>query len=59
MGFFQVYTSLQKNKVYLFGESYAGHYVPLFAFHILNSKDYNKLHIDGIGVGDGLVQMAD
>jgi len=37
MNFFKVYPELNDNKLFLFGESYAGHYIPMFAFHILNS----------------------
>jgi len=52
-----VYPNLKSQRLFLFGESYAGHYIPVFAYHIFKNQTSNGLHIDGIGIGDGLVEM--
>jgi carboxypeptidase C (cathepsin A) len=55
--FFTLHPEYSKNKFYIFGESYAGKYVPWLAYTILqnNTRSGNKINLSGIGVGDGLV----
>ena len=56
--FFQLYPSLRSNDLYIFGESYAGHYVPAFASQILANQAKNNItSLKGIGVGDGWVEL--
>ena len=61
-GFFSLHNEYANNPFYVFGESYAGKYVPWLAKTILSqglidkSILYNSsLHINGIGLGDGWV----
>jgi len=49
------YANLQ---FFLFGESYAGHYVPAISSYIVKqnaAKQGNWINLQGIGIGDGLV----
>jgi len=48
---------LSRNKFYIFGESYAGKYVPYLADTILtnNVNARQKINLQGIGIGDGYV----
>ncbi|CAG8577547.1 5065_t:CDS:2, partial [Scutellospora calospora] len=46
---FPQYASLD---FHLFGESYAGHYIPALAKLIINNK---AIHLKSIGIGDGLI----
>jgi carboxypeptidase C (cathepsin A) len=50
--FLGVYTSLQSNPFYIFGESYGGHYIPAVASSIIQKG--SKINLAGIGIGDGL-----
>ncbi|KAJ6252187.1 serine carboxypeptidase-like 48-related [Anaeramoeba flamelloides] len=50
--FFAKYTKYSANDFYVFGESYAGKYVPAIAYRI--HEDGNKLNMKGFGIGDGL-----
>jgi cathepsin A (carboxypeptidase C) len=54
--FYKQFPQYQKNKFYLFGESYAGHYVPAISHRIWkNNKAANfKIPLAGIGIGNGL-----
>ncbi len=56
-GFFERWPEYQDRDVYLFGESYAGVYVPLLATNILAAGDIGgpAIRLVGIGVGDGWV----
>lgn len=55
------------NPLYLTGESYGGHYVPCFAYGLLNNANISALFLKkgtpfnqtfrGIAVGDGLAVM--
>ncbi len=56
--------SLRQNDLYIFGESFAGHYIPRLANYIVDqnegvrSKGYFSqagLNLKGIGIGDGWV----
>ena len=45
--FFQLYPSLAKNDFYIFGESFAGHYIPALATIIVSNSTNNKINIKG------------
>lgn len=52
--FFENHSMLKSSDLYIFGESYAGHYVPAFAAQILSNRAKNNLpNIAGIAIGDG------
>ncbi|KAJ5069196.1 serine carboxypeptidase [Anaeramoeba ignava] len=51
--FFQKYLDYSTQDLYIFGESYGGKYVPSISYKIMNEG--NKLHLKGLGVGDGSV----
>jgi len=55
--FFELHPEYRNLDFYIFGESYAGKYVPWLAYTILqeNEKATNKISLKGIGVGDGWV----
>lgn len=56
-GFFKEFAQYQKNDFFIFGESYAGHYVPTISHKIwLNNQDKSNVHIPlkGIAIGNGL-----
>jgi carboxypeptidase C (cathepsin A) len=44
---------LKTNPLYIFGESYAGHYIPAFARIIFQDDKLNFINYKGIGIGDG------
>mmetsp|Transcript_35140 Transcript_35140/g.60170 ORF Transcript_35140/g.60170 Transcript_35140/m.60170 type:complete len:470 (-) Transcript_35140:20-1429(-) len=50
-----MYTEFSNTKLYLFGESYGGKYVPALSYYILNNPNLYSWTFDGIGIGDGLV----
>lgn len=54
--FLDDHTEYQGRPLYIFGESYAGHYVPSFAYAIHESNVAGKTNISlaGIGIGNGL-----
>jgi len=54
--FYQQFPEYQQNKFYVFGESYAGHYVPAITNRIWkNNKDAElKIPLAGLGIGNGL-----
>ena len=60
--FYQVFDALASHKLYFFGESYAGMYVPSIAHQIYleNLKDDAPLQINlaGIGLGNGLIDVT-
>jgi len=56
--FFNVYTSLKSNPFYIFGESYAGHYIPSVASQMVASKAKTGLNLAGIGIGNGLTDPS-
>lgn len=55
--FYELYPQFADNPLYVFGESFAGRYIPMLAQAILASnRDHGKrIHLAGIGVGDGWV----
>lgn len=50
--FMLLYPKFNKNRFYIFGESYAGKYVSWLAYRILTNS---TLHINGIGLGNAWV----
>ena len=42
------------NPLYFFGESYAGHYIPQFAYDFLHDIRFKHINFKGVGIGDGL-----
>lgn len=54
--FYQQFPQYQQNKFYVFGESYAGHYVPAIGRRIWeNNKEADfKINLAGLGIGNGL-----
>jgi carboxypeptidase C (cathepsin A) len=55
--FFKVFPELASNDLYIFGESYAGHYIPGFAAEIVQNKIKNNINLVGVGIGDGLTSV--
>jgi carboxypeptidase C (cathepsin A) len=55
--FFARYPQYGEQDFYIFGESFAGHYIPTLATAILdgNKQGYPRINLKGIGVGDGWV----
>lgn len=64
--FFKKNSKYQKNKFYITGESYGGHYVPSIASKVdkmnvqlsqpnSNTEDYININLKGIGIGNGLI----
>ena len=43
---------LQKRKVYLTGESYAGQYIPYIAENMLNRDDHTYYNLKGVQIND-------
>lgn len=52
--FFQLYPKYQPLDFYLFGESYAGHYVPAISARILQGGGSPRINLRGSGIGNGL-----
>jgi carboxypeptidase C (cathepsin A) len=52
--FFQLYPKYQPLDFYLFGESYAGHYVPAISARILQGGGSPTINLRGSGIGNGL-----
>lgn len=58
-GFYEQFPSYLQNKFYLFGESYAGHYVPAIAHKIWEHNQGSSqpsIPLTGIGIGNGLTE---
>jgi len=58
--FFQAHEEYQTQKFFIFGESYAGHYVPAVSHRVwLNNNNISKgdikINLAGVAVGNGLV----
>jgi len=54
--FKQVHPEQSQNEFYIFGESYAGKYIPSIAHRLFFAQpsDVIKVNIKGVGIGDGL-----
>lgn len=53
-GFYNLYPNMTNLPTYIFGESYAGHYVPYFAEQFHRNNIW-MVPFKGIGVGDGWI----
>lgn len=53
--FFEIYPQFLTNDLYIFGESYAGHYVPAIAALLVANQSESGISLTGIGIGNGLV----
>jgi carboxypeptidase C (cathepsin A) len=55
--FFQLHPEYSKLPFYIFGESYAGKYVPWLTWTVIekNANATNKINLKGIGIGNGWV----
>lgn len=53
----KLFPELQKNPFFVTGESYGGKYVPALAYaiHKDNEKQENKINLQGLAIGNGLV----
>jgi carboxypeptidase C (cathepsin A) len=40
-------------EFYITGESFAGHYIPVIAYTILNKGEYLSKQLKGVAIGDG------
>jgi len=54
-GFFAKLPHFAKNPFYIIGESYGGHFVPTTAYSLLKSSLSERVHLKGIGIGNGWV----
>jgi len=57
--FFEKHSQFQGNPFYIFGESYAGHYVPAVSHRVWKgnkdaANDTLKINLQGVAVGNGL-----
>jgi len=58
VGFLTLHTQYQKLPFYIFGESYAGKYIPSVSSYIKKQNALNpavKINLQGLGIGDGWV----
>ncbi|RLN55852.1 hypothetical protein BBJ28_00004435 [Nothophytophthora sp. Chile5] len=55
--FFDQHHDLRRNDFYIFGESFAGHYIPGLATELIESVDDGRSlpKLKGVGIGNGLV----
>jgi carboxypeptidase C (cathepsin A) len=51
--FFELYPHYLALRFYIYGESYAGHFIPLYAFNVLTYLPY--INLVGVGIGNGYV----
>jgi len=61
-GFFQRFPQYQKRDFYIFGESYAGHYVPAIGHRLWSGNQAGTaLHVPlkGLAIGNGLTNPAE
>ncbi|CAO3637074.1 unnamed protein product [Cunninghamella blakesleeana] len=62
--FFDAFPKYRKNPLHIFGESYAGHFIPSMADYILkenqkltSENQYKKFNLQTIGIGNSLINM--
>merc|ERR1711970_283763 len=55
--FLTMFPELKSSELYITGESYAGKYVPAFAYtiHLYNNQTEDKVNLKGVAIGDGLI----
>ena len=51
--FFELFPEYKQNEFFISGESYAGIYVPMLAYQIIQAKNYRGAKLSGIMVGNG------
>lgn len=51
--FFTGKKEFAKNKFYIFGESYAGHYIPAITAALIKSDALKLTNFKGVAIGDG------
>ncbi|KAG0202440.1 hypothetical protein BGX28_005043 [Mortierella sp. GBA30] len=59
--FFKTFPKMQKKKLYITGESYAGRYIPYMAKHVLeyNQKHAkSKINLKAVAIGDAYVDTS-
>lgn len=54
VGFLEEYPSFKGRKIYITGESYAGHYIPVFTKFLLDHPNPD-INLGGIAIGNGWV----
>jgi hypothetical protein len=52
--FFELYPQYSTQPFFIFGESYAGHYIPVLASYLLAQPALGA-RLKGVGIGDGWV----
>jgi carboxypeptidase C (cathepsin A) len=58
VSFFQMHPQFSQNPFYVFGESYAGKYIPSLTHYILTQNQNNpplRINLQGLAMGDGWV----
>lgn len=59
--FYQLFPNFINNDLYIVGESYAGHYIPAFAYQLLTNTSNSYIKLKGVVLGapwtDGLRQV--
>ncbi len=60
LNFYDTFPQMKEKKLFLFGESYAGYYVPSIAHQILQDNllvdEAERVNLEGIGLGNGWVE---
>eukprot|EP00351_Strombidinopsis_sp_SopsisLIS2011_P002506 CAMPEP_0116879712 /NCGR_PEP_ID=MMETSP0463-20121206/11527_1 /TAXON_ID=181622 /ORGANISM="Strombidinopsis sp, Strain SopsisLIS2011" /LENGTH=70 /DNA_ID=CAMNT_0004529337 /DNA_START=543 /DNA_END=755 /DNA_ORIENTATION=- len=54
-GFLNKYPEFKGLPIYLTGESFAGHYIPAIASHLVDLGNEAKFHLSGLAIGNGWV----
>ena len=54
--FYQKYPKYARLSLFIFGESYAGHYVPVFSTKIIKDSPILRHNLKGISIGNGWVE---
>ncbi|OQS02029.1 serine protease family S10 [Thraustotheca clavata] len=60
-GWLEAHPKFANHKFFITGESYAGHYIPAIAAHILDKSDtdgYAPIKLSGVAIGNGLTNPA-
>jgi carboxypeptidase C (cathepsin A) len=55
--FYEMYPAYREHEFFIFGESYAGHYVPALGYYILEAnlhKTGEHINLKGVGIGNGI-----
>jgi len=52
--FYQLYPEMMNYPLYFIGESYAGKYIPVYTYDLLNNETFSKqVKIKGVAIGNG------